>query len=525
MKNVNWSEFLSTRKRALSEKALANLEQQRARAASAASVSRIIPKSPRVARGSKRKVDNQEPPDLNAANLSTNALPTAIKNTAMNQIEQLVSNFIVSLDEIQAYIPNDLYKIAVQEVLLQRQRNRRQNSPSHPSILTLACGNTIINQNEDGIHSLVAEITQHQQATHSVEFSDSHSFSSSSSNCSLTDVEVESWVLQAQHVIASSALTFLCGGSLRLRRAFTRCGITTPKELSIWKIAPEGLHQALLKQDRFLNGTLLCNNGTLRESSRNPIQTLPGEASVISSKSASMLFSESSLNVLCLCADALLNRIEVDWLANYSYEDDEQLQEELGEDEMVRVSDERAVKAIRRSASNCDHHIQAKVASNDEEDQFLYLDDTNHPLIGVRLAIPISLPENNNNDNNNDDDDNAEGESSEDGSFETQYTWFELGTVVGYLPATEEEPIALFRAILDAASCDNPSEVISVEINGSHCYRVRDSCRNGFKARIFDQSCTETDNMCCRFEDLEEHEVKAMAQSFGTQMKNQVDCG
>lgn len=186
---------------------------------------------------------------------------------------------------------------------------------------------------------------------------------------------------------------------------------------------------------------------------------------------------------MCGLAHGLLTLSETHWL------------EDICASELVDDDDEGAEDEVVNTEKHVIENTKEDSYSVPNENDGWLSTPTSHSLLGVRVRCYMD-----------------EGDTM-DSATEVPLRWYEDGTMVGYLPATEDEPMALWRVCLDSVS-DDPSLGLSVSETaaGSSCKVVMasEALRQQMAERVFHPSVQST----ARCEDLEEHEVMAAASRF-----------
>lgn len=249
--------------------------------------------------------------------------------------------------------------------------------------------------------------------------------------------EVDTWVHQAQQLFMQVLWQHvICGGGCeRLLLALHQLRIRTPAELLIWKASPMGLFQALIQGDSALASiTFIWPENDICASSGWTPQHVQFMSAV--------------------CEDLMTHYGS--WMKQFQ--------------EIVDFSQQAETAAAVAEGSG----------SSWEDDW--QMDATCHEYIGKRCRVVVRSEDNEDEAEEDEADDEEDDKSAADMKLPTGAYW-EDGTVMAYLPPTEEEPMALWRVRLD----ENPK----LKKKGA---AAEDNAREG------------------RFEDMEEHEVElAMA--------------
>lgn len=450
--------WLTERKKELSEKAKENAEQERVRQELAAarkrkrtgadenpSVSLPTSTSTKKTRTTKESKVQETEETQNAAmssddvlflGSSPSAAVTVLNPTQQNaKIVRLVSGKPIRTETLALFASLTLTTIVPSDCHDQLVALLQSFAPGGASILTLAC-----------IAS--AEQLCEQLTTTASTPSTSTSSSSMTRLSVCSEEQVECWITAAQQTVLQHLWSLICGGgSERLRLAFKKLRIRNPRELLLWKTAVSGLHNGLLQIDQGLSSI--------------PFFWAPStETSSSSSSSSSISFKGHGLSIESLqWTLALSEEVQSSWpwLNQYSVLVDDEDSDAVAEEDETSWDDawETSATAHVYLGQTCRVLVRGDAYCDNEDD------DADEEVGGrqdIKETVPLLPP----------------------GSF------WEDGEVVAYLPATEEEPMALWRILLQEAS---PSSTNS-------------------------KSSKSTQDVKKRYEDMEAHEVAAALRRY-----------
>lgn len=266
------------------------------------------------------------------------------------------------------------------------------------------------------------------------------SMASTTATSSLSKDQVSLWISSAQNYLLQYLWQVVCGGgSERLRLALKALRIRNPSEILIWRAAVSGLHSGLQQKDAALSTIhMLWSSAFSSASHSEGSEESPASSFTVEHVQFMVQLCQTAISVCPWMKE--YERIVIDEDDNNAADDDT---EHAGEDE----------------------------ADNDVNfDEWLTQEDA-HEFMGKRVRIIVRSEENGDDDHNEEQQDNVSAlELLPIGSY------WEEGHVMGYLPPTDEEPMALWRVRLE----EKP------------------------------ESATPTDaSKPPRYEDLEEHEVVA----------------
>lgn len=232
-----------------------------------------------------------------------------------------------------------------------------------------------------------------------------------------------------------------------------------------------------------------------RGKGRPPVSSAPATALPQNASSEFSRLNADAVRDMCVFAHSLLAQPETHWFedlcaADMSDDEDEGEDEAAVDNTTLGVSSSSSSSdAVGKNPGGVDAPTRTQLVG---EDGWLFAPDS-HPLLGARVRCYMD-----------------EGGASEcEAHVEAPLRWYEDGTVVGHLPATEEEPMALWRVCLDSSADDPLLGVTEVTVAGSgRKLLVSQELRARAMARVARSNGAAT----ARCEDLEEHEVLAAAQ-------------
>lgn len=233
--------------------------------------------------------------------------------------------------------------------------------------------------------------------------------STAAASC-LSKDQVSLWISSAQSILLQYLWQIVCGGgSERLRLALKALRIRNPSEILLWRSAVSGLHSGLQQRD-----SALPSIGMLWPAAfRGPFQSERAEGSPSSSFTVDHV---QFMVQLCQTATSVCP-----WMKEY---------------ERI-VFDEDDNKAADDDAGENDAENEVSF------DEWLTQEDA-HEFMGKRVRIIVLSEE-------DEDDDNDEEQQDSVSALELLPigSYWEEGHVMGYLPPTDEEPMALWRVRLE----------------------------------------------------------------------------
>lgn len=235
---------------------------------------------------------------------------------------------------------------------------------------------------------------------------------------SVSEDQVELWIVSAQQFVLQHMWQVLCGsGSERLRLALAKLRVRTPLEMLIWKAAPNGLYSGLNQIDPGLSSIAFSWPSSV--AAKVPLSTLWTNDHV-----SFMISLCQEMKIWCGHWLGDYDRIVIDDAVSESVEQKSKDKPERNEFEMV--VDDNSVEEV-----------------SFEE----WIRDANaHEYMSKRCRIVLCTDDEASEDDNIEDDIEAKDFNTKKGCVEG---YWEDGTVIAYLPPTEEEPMALWRVQLD----------------------------------------------------------------------------
>jgi hypothetical protein len=349
------------------------------------------------------------------------------------------------------------FPAAYERILFQFFQSTSTNSSSTTS------SSSSSSSGSDCPSSAVIQLTNHRITRESLQQLNSSSTTSPKGSQTVYEEQLESWISLAQHRLFSVFWNQICGGgSERMRKALEKLRIRVPSELKIWKSAPEGLLKGLLAIDPMLDEISFYWNESLE---------ISNSSSSSSNETKKTLTKEIIAKLISLCGEF---EESFPWMKTLSEVILKDLQNEEQEETTEETTEEN------------------ETSNNWEEDwQF---DQKADRFIGQKCRVVIRS-----------EDDEEEEEEDESGAKKKTSTssshsfvdpmeenlfvrcgYWEDGTCVAVLPATEEEPMALWRVRLD----ENPKSKKKNQNKGQ-------------------SNATDGDLKEGKFEDMEEHEITA----------------
>jgi hypothetical protein len=299
--------------------------------------------------------------------------------------------------------------------------------------------------------SALIQLANHRITRESLQHLNSSSTTSSKGSQTIYEEQLESWISLAQHRLFSVFWNQICGGgSERTRKALEKLRIRVPSELKIWKSAPEGLLKGLLAIDPILDEISFYWNESLEISNTS--------SSSSSNETKKTLTKEIIAKLISLCEKFEESFPWMKTLSGVILEDlqNEEQEETTEENETNNWEEDWQFhkKTDRFIGQKCRVVIRSEDDEEEEEDES-----------GAKKKTTASS--------------SSFADPMEENLF-VRCGYWEDGTCVAVLPATEEEPMALWRVRLD----ETP------------------------KIKTKNQSnATESDLKEGKFEDMEEHEI------------------
>lgn len=195
-------------------------------------------------------------PSTDSIALSVHGMLTDLSNISCSHIVGDSVHYEALLQAVRAVFPYDCTRIS--------------SSTNKLSIVKLA-QLTLFHEDAAGI--VVNDMLQYIQALRDqgspIALSSSSSSSSTTVPFALTSrseelseltTMLENWIEQSRYETARIIWSFLCGGNARIKRALLRAKVTSPRFLSLWKVAPQSLFDVLLQADKNIVNVKIVNH-------------------------------------------------------------------------------------------------------------------------------------------------------------------------------------------------------------------------------------------------------------------------
>jgi hypothetical protein len=277
---------------------------------------------------------------------------------------------------------------------------------------------------------------------------------SSSSSLSIYEDQLESWILSAQQQIYEVFWSQLCGGgSERLFKAYEKAKITVLTEFLRWETSPNGLLQFLLSLDPSLDEIHYFWHPSIVSFVK------PSVVSSVSSSSSSSTVTgkvgmEDVTKTLTNDTFAALMKFAQEFRSCFLWTKGlcdillERIKDDKEEEHDEQVNDDKGT-----------NNTEEEKGTN-WDDEWLFTADA-HEFIYKECRIFVRFGSENNEEKDEDEEEKEEEEVEADEAAEVSMVtnlwkcnYWEDGICIGYLPPTDEEPMALWRIKLD----ENPKE-------------------------------------------------------------------
>jgi hypothetical protein len=304
---------------------------------------------------------------------------------------------------------------------------------------------------------------------------------------SMVDVDldqVQAWIEAARDAVVSCMWKCVCGGSSLLLCALHRADVLTLAAFAVWVHSPETLITMLSTIDPNIS-TMYLNDLLGVDHTLFDVQYV--------------------LRATQVCRKLLEEYV---WLGGYIDCEAMEIAKMENEETSAQGEPEGGVDVLPECA--------------DGDDVWLYTKES-CTAIGCRVRVYTSESQR----GVDDDDDDGDGDGDDikihsafplhSGSKSSPSTgWWEDGTVVAYLPATDDEPMALWRVCMDSHAKAQTQAGLSstISINKSpieSCKFIHDDMLR--PAQVYAQ------RKCARIEDLEEEEIIAALKAYENSVK------